>query len=202
MRRLLLASILFFAVGFHSKAQEKVFHAGLTAGFSASQVMKDDLSGFNKLGFYGGVFILSEFSKHWIGEIGMVYSMKGSKETKNQDQVYNGYKMTLGYVEFPFLIKYRVNKWDFELGLSAGVLVNSNEQNLWQDNAYSSAKFRTFELAVVVGVIYALNDKWGLNLRSSNSIMPIRVPSDDVYTPTCYGQRNIVLTFAVRYFIK
>lgn len=201
MHRILLATILFLAIGIHSKAQDRVFHAGLTGGISAAQVMEDGLSGFNKLGFYGGVFILSEFNKHWIGEIGMTYVMKGSKETQKQNQVYNGYKMTLGYVEFPFLIKYRANKWDFELGLSMGILVNSNEET-WMGDSFSASEFQFFELAVVVGVIYTLNEKWGLNLRSSNSIIPIRYPSDNVYHRACYGQRNIDLTFAVRYFIK
>jgi len=183
-------------------AQERVFHAGLLGGISASQVQNDNFLHFNKLGFYGGVYIQSEFSDKWIWEIGMSYVMKGSKETQKKNVTYNGYKMTLGYLEFPFLVKFRMHEWDIEFGLSGGILLHSNEQNLWQDEAYSSAQFETFEFAGIIGVYYSINETWGLNLRSSNSIIPIRYPTDNVYHPPLYGQRNIILTFAVRYYVR
>lgn len=197
---LLVVSLFIFTI--ISNAQERVFHAGLLGGVSASQVQNDNFANFNKLGFYGGVYIQSEFSDKWIWEIGMTYVMKGSKETQQKNVSYNGYKMTLGYVEFPFIVKFRMHEWDIEFGLSAGILMHSNEENLWQDEAYSSAQFEPFELAGIIGVNYSLNEKWGLNLRSSNSIFPIRYPTDNVYHPPLYGQRNIILTFAVRYYIR
>jgi hypothetical protein len=69
-------------------------------------------------------------------------------------------------------------------------------------DSFSASKFQRFELAGIIGVLYSINDKWGLNLRSSNSIFPIRYPTDNVYHPRFFGQRNIILTFAVRYFIQ
>ena len=86
--------------------------------------------------------------------------MKGSKERQQNNGSFAGYKMTLGYVEFPFVIKYRVNKWDIELGLSFGILVNSKEENLWQEDAFSSAQFEPFEFAdttFTTGMIVGVN---------------------------------------------
>lgn len=202
MRRFLIISILTFTMLSTTIAQERVFHAGLLGGVSFSQVLNDGLSHFSKLGFYGGGFISTEFSELWHGEIGFTYVMKGSKERFSNNASYSGYKMTLGYIEFPFLAKIHSKKWDFEFGLSFGILVNSKEENWYQNDAFSSAKFQPFEFAGVLGVNYSIDDKWGLNLRSTNSIFPIRYPTDNVYHPPFYGQRNIVLTFAVRYFIR
>jgi hypothetical protein len=201
MRKILLTTIVFFGL-LSAVSAQRVFHAGLLGGVSISQVLNDGLSHYSKLGFYGGGFISTEFSELWRGEIGFTYVMKGSKENFNNDAAYSGYKMTLGYIEFPFLAKIHSGKWDFEFGLSIGLLVNSNEENWYQNDAFSSAKFQPIEFAGVLGVNYSLDDKWGLNLRSTNSIIPIRYPTDNVYHPPLYGQRNIILTFAVRYFIR
>lgn len=201
MRKFLITSFVLLGLISSIKAQ-RVFHAGLLGGVSISQVLNDGLSHYSKLGFYGGGFISTEFSELWRGEIGFTYVTKGSKEIFTNSTAYSGYKMTLGYIEFPFLAKIHSEKWDFEFGLSFGILVSSNEENWLQNDAFSSAKFEPFEFAGVLGVNYSLDDKWGLNLRSTNSIIPIRYPTDNVYHPPLYGQRNIILTFAVRYFIR
>jgi len=202
MRKHFLLLILFISLGFSSTAQKRVFHAGLLGGISFSQVLNDGLSHYSKLGFYGGGFISTEFSELWSGEIGFTYVMKGSKENFSDNVSYDGYKMTLGYIDFPFLAKISFHKFDVEFGLAIGILVNSNEQNWYQDPAYSSAQFETFDFSGIVGVNYNFNDTWGLDLRSENSIIPIRYPTDNVYHPPLYGQRNIILTLAVRYFIR
>jgi len=201
MRKILLTCIVVFALLPALKAQ-RIFHAGLLGGVSISQVLNDNLSHYSKLGFYGGGFISTEFSELWGGEIGFTFVMKGSKDIFNNDPVYTGYKMTLSYIEFPFVAKVYSGKWNFEFGLSFGLLISSKEENWYQNDAFSTTKFEQFEFAGVLGVNYSLDEKWSLNLRSTNSIIPIRYPSDNVYHPPLYGQRNIILTFAVRYFVR
>jgi len=155
---LIVASLFIFSIILN--AQDRVFHAGLLGGISASQVDNDGLANFNKLGIYAGGYILTEFSDKWIGEIGMTYVMKGSKEPQRSGQTYNGYKMTLGYIEFPFIVKFRMHEWDIEFGLSGGILIHSKEENLWQEEAFSEAQFETFEFAAIIGVNYSFDDKW------------------------------------------
>jgi hypothetical protein len=202
MRKLFISFFLLIFLATTSMAQGRIFHAGLLGGVSFSQVLNDGLSHYSKLGFYGGGFISTDFNELWSGEIGFTYVMKGSKERFTSNATYDGYKMTLGYVEFPFIAKVRFQKIQVEFGLSVGILVNSNEENWYQDQTFSASEFEPFELAGIVGVNYNFNDKWGLDLRSSNSIFPIRYPTDNVYHPPFYGQRNIILTLAVRYFIR
>ena len=174
--------------------QKRIFHAGLLGGISFAQVENDGLAHFSKLGFYGGGFISTDFTEIWEGEIGFTYVMKGSKENFSSNASYDGYVMTLGYIEFPFVAKVRSKNWAFEFGLSFGILVNSNERNIQQSDAFSTAPFQPLN--------YQFTEKVGLDLRGSYSIFPIRYPTDNVYSPTFYGQRNIVLTLAVRYFIR
>ena len=99
MLRYLLILLFFIAVSTQSKAQERVFHAGLLGGFTASQVINDSFSGYNKLGIYAGGFISTDFNDLISGEIGMIYSQKGSKEPNRKGQVYNGYRPTLVIVD-------------------------------------------------------------------------------------------------------
>lgn len=202
MRKILVSFVLIFSTTSLLQSQERVFHAGLLGGVTASQVLNDSFAHFSKLGFYGGVFVSLNFSERWIGELGMTYVMKGSKERFFTNASYNGYKLTLGYVELPLIFKYQVKKWDFELGLSFGILVNSKEENWYNDQAYSDAQFEQFEFAGIVGFNYFFTEKIAGNIRLSTSIIPIRYPTDNVYHPPLFGQRNNVLSFAVRYFIR
>ena len=167
-----------------------------------SQVLNDSYAHFSKLGLYGGVFVSSEFSKSWAWEIGMTYVGKGSKEQFFTNASYNGYKMTLGYIELPVVVKYGSNKWDFELGLSFGILVHSKEENRYNDEVYSDSEFEQFEFAGLVGFNYFFTEELAGNIRVSTSILPIRYPTDNVYYPPLYGQRNNLIIFAVRYFVR
>ena len=162
----------------------------------------DSFSGYNKLGIYAGGFISTDFNDLISGEIGMIYSQKGSKEPNRKGQVYNGYKLTLGYLEFPILVQFNYQKWAFEIGPSIGLLIHSKEQNLYQDDIQSATQFESFEIAGLVGVNYSFNEKWGANLRISNSIRPIRYPTSNTYYTWDQAQYNNVASLAVRYFVR
>jgi hypothetical protein len=199
-KRLAFFGVLcFFAV--QAAGQRRVFHGGLLGGLSASQVHNDNFSGYNKLGLYAGAYIQTELSDKFLFETGMQYVAKGSRSVKrdNQDIVHK-YVMRLGYIEFPVLLKFRIEKWDFELGPSFGFLLHSKELDQFGEQQ-SPTSFEPFELAVTVGVNYMVNEQVGVNLRHVNSIFPIRTPTDGVYYTNGQAQYNIVLTLAVRYFM-
>lgn len=202
MIRLFLIPIFFFAFSISNvHGQKRLFHGGLLGGLTLTQVQNDTYAGYNKFGLYFGGYILTEFNDMWIGEIGMNYAGKGSKETsRDKNDVYNKYVMRLGYIEFPVIVKIRIQKFDFELGPSFGFLIFSKELDQYGEQQ-SPTEFKKFELAVIVGVNYMFNEKLGLNLRSQNSIFPIRTPTDGVYYTNGQGQYNIVLSLAVRYFM-
>jgi hypothetical protein len=202
MIRLFLIAIFFFTISISNvHAQKRLFHGGLLGGLTLTQVQNDNYAGYNKFGLYFGGYILTEFNDMWIGEVGMNYAGKGSKETsRDENDVYNKYVMRLGYIEFPVIVKIRIQKFDFELGPSFGFLIFSKELDQYGEQQ-SPTEFKKFELAIIVGVNYMFNEKLGLNLRSQNSILPIRTPNDGVYYTNGQAQYNIVLSLAVRYFM-
>lgn len=202
MSRIFLVTILFFITIFSGlKAQKRAFHGGLLAGITATQVQNDNSGGFNKIGLYFGGYILSEFGEYWIGEIGMNYAGKGARENSGDKNVgFNKYVSRLGYIEFPVIIKFRIQKFDIEAGLSFGFLL-FGEEFVNGDKQQSPTNYESFEFAGIIGVNYMFNEKFGLNLRSQTSILPIRTPTENVFYSNGQGQYNIVISFAVRYFM-
>ena len=197
-----LFTILFFTATLSGvQAQKRLFHGGILGGLTMTQVQNDNSGGFNKIGLYFGTYILTEFNDMWIGEIGMNYAGKGSRETsRDKNDVYNKYVMRLGYLEFPVIVKFRFHKFDFELGPSFGFLLFSKELDQYGEQQ-SATEFKNFELAVIIGVNYMFNEKLGLDLRSQTSILPIRTPNEGVYYTNGQAQYNIVISLAVRYFM-
>jgi hypothetical protein len=201
IHKLLVATFFFTFFILNVQAQKRLFHGGLLGGITMTQVQNDNSGGFNKIGLYFGGYILTEFNDMWIGEIGMNYAAKGSRETsRDKNDIYNKYVMRLGYIEFPVIIKFRINKFDFELGPSFGFLIYSKELDQYGEQQ-SPTEFEKFELAGIIGLNYMFNEKLGLDLRSQTSLLPIRKPSDGVYYTNGQAQYNIVLSLTVRYFM-
>lgn len=201
IRKFLILIFFFTSIISGVQAQKRIFHGGLLGGITMTQVQNDNSGGFNKIGLYFGGYILTEFNDMWIGEIGMNYAAKGSREVnRDKNDVYNKYVMRLGYIEFPVIIKFRLQKFDFELGPSFGFLIYGKEFDQYGEQQ-SPTEFERFELAAIIGVNYMFNEKLGLDLRSQTSILPIRTPNDGVYYTNGQAQYNIVLSLAVRYFM-
>ena len=201
IRKLLLAIFFFTSIISGVQAQKRLFHGGLLGGLTMTQVQNDNSGGFNKVGLYFGGYILTEFNDMWLLEIGMNYAGKGSREVnRDKNDVYNKYVMRLGYIEFPVIVKFRLHKFDFELGPSFGFLIHSKELDQYGEQQ-SPTEFKKFELAGIIGVNYMFNEKLGLDLRSQTSILPIRTPNEGVYYTNGQAQYNIVISLAVRYFM-
>jgi len=197
----LIAVFLFTATFSGLKAQKRLFHGGLLGGITATQVHNDNSGGFNKIGLYFGGYILTEFNDMWIGEIGMNYAAKGARENSGDKNVgFNKYVARLGYIEFPVILKIRFSKFDIEAGLSFGFLLFGSEF-LNGNKQISPTEYKPFEFAGIIGVNYMFNDKLGINLRSQTSLLPIRTPTEGVFYTNGQAQYNIVMTFAVRYFM-
>jgi hypothetical protein len=201
IKKFLIVSFVVLITSSGINAQKRLFHGGLVFGITATQVHNDNSGGFNKIGLYFGGFIVTNFSDQWMLEIGMNYAGKGAREVTGDKNVgFSKYVSRLGYIEFPFLIKFRLKKFDIEAGLSIGFLLFGNEYlngNLQE----SSAKYKSYEFAGILGASYSFNDKWAVEIRSQTSLLPIRTPTDNVYYSNGQGQYNIVLSFTVRYFM-
>jgi hypothetical protein len=58
--------------------------------------------------------------------------------------------------------------------------------------------FIFFELSYIIGVSYLFKEHWGINLRLSTSVFPVRIP-DWQYNDNIKKQYNDVLAFSVYY---
>ncbi len=159
------------------------FSGGVRAGFTASQISGDDLSGFHKLGAYAGGFV--NFPLHqkgkWFIQTELNFIMKGSSLfTKGVDDPNIGrrYTLTLFYTETPVIAKYKIYKGlELEMGLTFNFLFNYTEKGDEGSLKLIRPKFSVFELSILAGVNYLFKDHWGVSFRFTNSLIPVRIPN-------------------------
>lgn len=178
MKKTLLLLTLLFSLHL---VEGQVFKGGVRLGFTGSQISGDDLSGFNKMGAYAGGFVNFPIAKNdkWFMQLELNFMMKGSSRFLFADKEGNipqKYVLTMLYTETPLLVKFRPARWfEAELGPAIGFLCHSSEKDA---NGVMPARqgFRIFELSGVVGISFIIKEHFGLNLRWSSSLIPVRVP--------------------------
>ena len=178
------------------------FNGGVLGGINATQVFGDNYSGPNKAGLYLGVFVNRYFSNRSSIQLELDYIQKGSR--KNPDGStgdYDTYLLRLNYIELPVLYKYDfAEKGTLETGLSLGVLVHSYEEANGS-TAVSGEDFSSVDFSFNLGVYYTLATNLRINLRLSNSILPIRPHSDGQTYRLNKGQYNQGIAFILHYII-
>lgn len=184
-----------------ANAQEQRFLAGVTAGLSSSQISGDELAGFNKTGFTGGLLLRTMFTKKWTTQFEMLFIQKGSKEAARVDSItgeYNYYRLQLNYLEIPILLQYRVKKFFFEAGPGIGYLINYKEEDKTGDIT-SRRPFNKFEISFDLGFGICIKDQFGIGLRYSNSINSVRDHLSGAHRWYNPGQQSTVLQLALSY---
>jgi hypothetical protein len=176
-KRVLLALlIVVLAIG----GQAQNFRGGLRAGFTATQMSGDELSGFHKLGAYAGGFVNWRFvqNDHWAIQPEINFVMKGSSTFLRPDKngnIGNKYVLTLYYIEVPALVKYRIIKGlEVEFGPTFGVLFAATEKDA-NGKMPGRMPFRRFELCGMAGVSYTFKEHYGISLRFVQTAIPVRV---------------------------
>jgi hypothetical protein len=157
----------------------QAFQGGILAGFNTSQITGDDLAGYNKLSLTFGTFVNTKLSDKSFLQLEIAYLGKGSHKNLNpKDSIPTLYLLRLRYIEVPLVFQYNVtSKLTLETGPSLGVFFGSREEDLYGDMSgmYSSREqFKRFELSYTVGGTWVINPKWHFNIRSANSIFPVR----------------------------
>ena len=189
----LLVCLAILAVSITAVAQEKPdksrFYGGVRVGFTASQISGDDLAGFHQLGAAAGLFV-----NHAVNASGSLklqlelnFTMKGSHSYTPPKQQYEVefYSLRLGYVEVPLMLEWAVGKWtlwgksfqfELEIGPAFGVNVFQREREA-TGLIIGRPPFRRFEFSGMAGLSLKIADHHSVNLRYSNSIVPVRIPT-------------------------
>ncbi len=178
-----------------SSLHSQGFKGGLLAGITTSQVDGDNMSGYNKFGFQGGVFVKTYFNPgnlsaftfqytgkagdttdvvlkpRWALQLGLKYAGKGAANRFDPDNPVIRQNI-LHYVEFPVLMNYYYHdKWFFEGGLIPGYL-NKSISKVLGNTSTNSRDYNKFDLAGALGVNYLFSPQIWLNMRFSYSLFP------------------------------
>ena len=180
------------------------FNAGITGGAIASQVSGDELAGYNKSGFEIGGLVSIALSEKFDLAFQIAYIQKGSRKPINADQLfYDYYKLRLGYIQVPFLLKYNFSKKImFEAGMGIATLLSSSEEDNYgiiPEN--NRPPFRKIELTTMGTMGYELFDNFLLLFGIENSVLPIR-KYEPGFTHLHLDQYNTLLRFSFRYYFK
>jgi hypothetical protein len=185
------------------------FYGGVRAGFTASQISGDDLSGFHKIGASVGAFV--NHAIHPSGRLKLQleidFTMKGSHSyTPRNTFTDNFYSLTLGYVEVPLMVVWTAGKWtlwgkpfqfELEAGPVFGVNVFSREREA-NGLIVGRPPFRWYEFSAMAGISLMVAEHHSVNFRYENSIVPVRIPTW-VYGRLVNKQFNSLMIFSYCY---
>jgi hypothetical protein len=182
---------------------QQTFRAGLIAGFSGCQIHGDSYSGFHQLGYVAGGFVQTNPDAQVQFVMEMQYSKKGSRKlTRPNLGDYTYFELRMNYIEVPLLLRYGSKRIFIEGGASFGYLFKVREWDSFSE--ITPRDFKTMELSGIVGIGYRVNDKFSVDFRSTNSLLPVKKFGPILY-PVWYqdlfnmGMYNNVVTLSVVY---
>lgn len=194
-----------------SRSFSQAFHGGVLAGITASQVDGDSYAGFDKLGFQGGVFIITPITHGIDARMEIKFTSRGAKNPASEDNI-GFYKLGLFYIDLPVLAAIKVKQLgSIEFGLIPGYLfAATGEDDYGKIPEESLVDFHKFDLGTLLGISFNVSEKIALNLRYSYSIISIRdlESANDYYNwfgslfGFSEGDYNNYLSFGVNYLIK
>ena len=209
MKTIRLLFFSFFLIFATQAVQAQSFDGGLMAGAVTSQINGDGYGGFHQLGCTGGVFARVPTDGPFSWQLEIKYTLLGAHS--DVDELQNALPMNirLHYVELPVMGRYNLSKiningtsLDFitlEAGLSGDFLI-SGRQSADMEELFENSQWLFFSVTGNLGVQFDLNEHWGVNLRSMNSVTPCRwrPESPSIFYGHYY---NIALAASVTYTI-
>lgn len=195
---------------FSLRAEAQSFNGGIIAGAVTSQVNGDNYGGFHQLGWTAGAYVNLPISENWLWQTELKYSLFGShSDVKEEMAGKNYYNLRLHYMEMPIMFRYRLANFsvsgkslDFislEIGPSLDFLMGFRDETAYSPN--ENAPWLFFSITGNLGIHFDLSERWGLGLRSMNSLTPIRIKGE----PPLYSfghYYNIALQAVITYNIK
>jgi hypothetical protein len=161
------------------------FDGALIAGISASQVDGDTQKGYNKPGFFAGVFVETDLNELFSAKIELFYIGKGAVKKINGVEEFN---TSLHYIEMPFLMCFKpIDQGQLDVGLAGSYLISSKYKNVFETTGVGIDGMHNFDISAVVSIIYYLNTKIGLNEKLNYSILPVKNDPNWFNSNLCLG---------------
>ena len=161
-------AVLVFAL---SPACAQRFSAGLQFAGNLSQIDGDDVYGFNKAGYGAGGFVSAKLSRSTALEVGLGYSLRGSRSGKNEAI---RVEIDLHYFEVPVL--FVVHDWpnrkeekeyyqmEFFGGIALGRLISSSSLTGVDKD------FNKTDVSWILGAGYHWSPRWGGFLKYTRAL--------------------------------
>lgn len=175
-------AILLLALALTPALRAQRIHAFVTSGVNLSQIEGDELKGFRKLGYVGGIGALAAVSANyqWGLSVEMLFSQRGSYNTTLNPYACD---IALNYVDIPLLVHYQDIRGGMlvGVGITYGRLVEQPHfRGLLQyptpaflpDTA--DFAFLNDDLAVTADFRFTVWRKLQFNMRWQYSIIPIK----------------------------
>ncbi|MCX7728715.1 MAG: PorT family protein [Bacteroidia bacterium] len=159
----------------YAQSNEKRFFIGVSAGLTGCQVHGDSYSGYNKLGFLGGVFVHYKWFQNIIPQVGIIYIQKGSRHNPDSANL-SQYLLRLHFIEIPMNVKFlflKKKKLFITIGHSIAYLFDYFEETNYLNTTHS-VKNEKFEFSINTGFGYQINDYFNIELRANNGYTPFR----------------------------
>lgn len=164
-----------FVLLFIWNTQAQVFKAGLILGISGSQVEGDGYSGYRKLGFIAGGFTNTSLSEKFSTQLEIYFINKGSQRNPNPDQGdVDAFNLNINYIDVPLVLRYHYKSFMFEGGLYGSVFLGYSMSDEFGERDTGAYPFKPYDFGGFLGMNYSINDRLIFNLRSKNSLLPVR----------------------------
>jgi hypothetical protein len=194
--------VFLLLIFFQSSAQR--FNAFVQAGVVTSQVSGDALGGFDKAGLEGGIGVITPVSRSISLSMELTFIQKGSRKPSKLDKGDpSQYLMRLNYLEIPVTASTTIKKLklDVYLGLAAGYLLSSYEENESGELIFK-LPFNSTDISVTGGLRYALSEHLQVDFRGIQSILPVREFGGQVSPFFDGGQYNSAFVLMFGYYFK
>ncbi|MDI1355169.1 MAG: porin family protein [bacterium] len=154
---------------------DQIFSLKPSFGGNGCQIHGDAYDGYDKFGVFFGLGLNARLNSKASIELGFYLSQKGALHNPNQNAGdYSSYRLTLNYIDLPLSFRYLfLPKYFFTIGPSVAYLAKYKEVINYTDET-GNYPFNKFEVGVNIGLGRKLGDKFSVELRCSNSILPIR----------------------------
>lgn len=178
MKKGIFLLVIFFLqlkLNSQNNSKNEIFSVFPTLGFNACQIHGDNYSGYDKFGALAGIGVRAAIKPKYSLALEFNFSQKGARHNQNPEKGdFTFYRVNLNYIDLCLMNKIYINKTYFaNLGVGFNYLINYQEDNHvgnW-DNVWP---FEKFELSLNTGLGRKLNEKFNLEVRANNSLLPIR----------------------------
>lgn len=153
------------------------FQAGLVGGINMAQIDGDELAGFNKLGFMGGIKASAKLSDRWQAGIELLFSQQGAARSTKDPFLTVYDNIRLNAVEAPVLITFSEWKLQLSSGLSYSRLINHRIRDISGSDASDNYRIAAGSLNFLLGGAYYFDPQWGIDVRWTRGLTVRNVSS-------------------------